>query len=52
MMASSACSAGTLLSRDGVAFPTVFAFVACVELVQSHYVLDGRMVSRVCPSKH
>ena len=43
---------GTLLGGDGRVFPTRFAFMACMQVVQSRYVLDGRLITRVCPPKH
>jgi hypothetical protein len=49
---SSAYVAGTLLCDDGGVVPARFAFMACVQLVQSRNVFDGRLIARVCLSEH
>lgn len=47
-----AYSACTLFCGNGGVFPTVFAFVACMEFVQSSNVLGARLILRVCTPKH
>src|SRR5262245_65626476 len=48
----SAYSAGTLLCGEGAVLATLFAFVACVNLMQSDDVRGSRLIPRVCPSEH